>query len=395
MRLLRCFCIVLFLLISMENTFEAQEAETIYAVTINCGPACWLNQEWGIAVLERANQLLDDYDIALVQNDWSGAYPTILEIILYKNQTLEEIMHFIVGVDGEREAIPVKQSLRDISPILLHRFTPHIIFEQSMTVTGPTDAAVSNMIAGLTLYVANNCDVAIPFLQSVKNSLTVVSERQEVEGYLNFYLGNCAILVGDLDQASQLFQHSLETFNGEIQWNVGLSNNLAWVHLQNGHSNLAFDLMAHTLSSTSGSPNSQLLALVHRSQLYALDFRYNEAIADVDAAIALMIDKDDELRNGVYSWSSLPELYVLRGQMVMLLYEWDRVLADYNTALELDPTYADAYFYRGVLYYSVLEREQALADFEYYLELAPEGDHVAEATRYAESILAELEALDG
>ena len=45
--------------------------------------------------------------------------------------------------------------------------------------------------------------------------------------------------------------------------------------------------------------------------------------------------------------------------MVILLYEWDRVLENYNTALEIDPDYTPAYYFRGILYYSVLAREEA------------------------------------
>ncbi len=121
-----------------------------------------------------------------------------------------------------------------------------------------------------------------------------------------------------------------------------------------------------------------------RSQLYALAFRYDEAIADMDAAIAL--ESDD------------PALYVERGQRIILLYEWDRALADYNRALELDPLYADAYYYRGILYASVPEgidaRRNALADFERYLDFAPNGPRAADAARYRAEIQAQLSALD-
>jgi regulator of sirC expression with transglutaminase-like and TPR domain len=82
----------------------------------------------------------------------------------------------------------------------------------------------------------------------------------------------------------------------------------------------------------------------------------------------------------------------------LLLYEWDRALADYNRALEIDPDYADAYYYRGVLYASVPEgieaRQSALDDFARYLELAPKSDHAEDATRYIEEIQAQLDALN-
>jgi tetratricopeptide (TPR) repeat protein len=86
--------------------------------------------------------------------------------------------------------------------------------------------------------------------------------------------------------------------------------------------------------------------------------------------------------------------------MYLALYEWDSALTDYNTAIELDPAYADAYYERGVLYYSILQtgvelRTDALADFWHYLDLAPDGDKAADAARYVEQIETELEALNG
>lgn len=124
-------------------------------------------------------------------------------------------------------------------------------------------------------------------------------------------------------------------------------------------------------------------AFVKRSQLYALAFRYDEAIADMNEAIAL--DPDN------------PALYVERGQRILLLYEWDRALADYNYALELDPLYTDAFYYRGILYASVPEgidaRESAAADFRLYLRFAPDGPHADDAARYAAEIQPQLDAL--
>lgn len=120
-----------------------------------------------------------------------------------------------------------------------------------------------------------------------------------------------------------------------------------------------------------------------RSRLNAQVFRYTEAIADMDAAIALEPDN--------------PTLYVERGQRIILTYEWDRALADYNHALELDPTYADAYYYRGILYASVPEgidaRRSAIADFQRSLDLAPEGAHADDAAHYVAEIGTQLDSL--
>lgn len=95
-----------------------------------------------------------------------------------------------------------------------------------------------------------------------------------------------------------------------------------------------------------------------------------------------------------------PELYLLRGQVYLSLYEWDKALADYDQALELKDDYAEAYFGRGLVYISILQTGTenyplALADFQRYLELAPEGDHAEEALRYIEQLQAQNQALRG
>jgi tetratricopeptide (TPR) repeat protein len=127
----------------------------------------------------------------------------------------------------------------------------------------------------------------------------------------------------------------------------------------------------------------RIILYVIESRLNAHLFRYDEAIADMDAAIAL--DPNS------------PALYVERGQRIILTYEWDRALADYNRALEIDPNYADAYYYRGILYASVPEginaRQSALADFQRSLDLAPDGEHAADAARYITELQAQLDAL--
>ncbi|MEO0598522.1 MAG: hypothetical protein AAF126_20610, partial [Chloroflexota bacterium] len=108
--------------------------------------------------------------------------------------------------------------------------------------------------------------------------------------------------------------------------------------------------------------------------------------ADMDVAIELAENSD-------VTGLLLPELYTTRGEIVFLIYEWDRVEDNFNTAIELAPAYAPAYFQRGILFYTVARREDAQADFETYLELAPDGIYAEQATSYIESIEIELEAL--
>ena len=149
--------------------------------------------------------------------------------------------------------------------------------------------------------------------------------------------------------------------------------------------------MIATFSSVScvqiyrGAQDIALRELSVRTENFARDFEYDEAVASLNLAIGLA--------------PRIPELYVLRGQMYLNLYEWDKSLEDYNTAIDLAPVYAEAYFQRGVLYYSILQtgqslREEALADFRHYLDLAPGGEYALQAADYAGKIEAELAALN-
>ena len=49
--------------------------------------------------------------------------------------------------------------------------------------------------------------------------------------------------------------------------------------------------------------------------------------------------------------------------------QWDKAIAEYNEAIELDPKYADAYFNRGNAYYNKGQYDQAIADYNKALEI--------------------------
>jgi tetratricopeptide (TPR) repeat protein len=70
----------------------------------------------------------------------------------------------------------------------------------------------------------------------------------------------------------------------------------------------------------------------------------------------------------------LAELHLLRGQHRLYLYEWDAVLADYNSAITLVPDLPRAYYLRGLLYYTQNNQPAALADFTRFLDLNSDPD---------------------
>lgn len=129
---------------------------------------------------------------------------------------------------------------------------------------------------------------------------------------------------------------------------------------------------------------SAYLAVLAQSQ--ADQFDYEAAVATIDEAVRLA------------DTAGLPDryqaiLYTRRGELIFLIYEWDRVETNLRIAIELDPSYARAYYQRGVLYYTMVRRQDALADFETYLALAPQGTFALSAQQSIERIQAELDVL--
>lgn len=49
--------------------------------------------------------------------------------------------------------------------------------------------------------------------------------------------------------------------------------------------------------------------------------------------------------------------------------DWDRAIADFTAAIELDPKYAEAYELRGFCYYSIGEEDKSMADVRKVMEL--------------------------
>jgi len=66
-----------------------------------------------------------------------------------------------------------------------------------------------------------------------------------------------------------------------------------------------------------------------------------------------------------------PEFYLKRGESLCGARQHDRAIADYTTAIQLKPDYAEAYNDRGFAYYLKGNGERAIADFTRAIELRP------------------------
>jgi tetratricopeptide (TPR) repeat protein len=247
-----------------------------------------------------------------------------------------------------------------------------------------TDAALT-LTKGMAYYALGRWDDAIAIFNQLRDSSEAFTDNPYTPASIQFYLASSLLETGKPEEARELYEAILNDSDHDLEFTWSAAVNLGWLDLQEGREDEAFEQLTQAIDNFSNNDDSYVIhPLTRRSQLYALAFRFDEAVADMDAAIEL--DPDN------------PTLYIERGQRLLLLYEWDRALADYNRAIELDPNYADAYYYRGVLYASVPEgfdaRVEAIADFQHYLELNPNGAHAQDAQRYLSQIQSQLDSLE-
>ncbi len=314
-----------------------------------------------VALRARLTQSNINLEFTSIQNPFLPATRNTVASISFDPIINKEsiIQDYVVNVS----AAPPK--LKETSSILSN--------EVGVTVSLTSPVAIDTAYAVLLLAI-NQCDIAIPIFANLK------LDNADISDAINYNLATCYLLEGNYQKSIPIYQNLLYMDTPRF-----LGINLAWLYLKTGQESKAFDLMSSAIETAKQANEAPETLLAIRAQLYNLAFRYDDAITDLTAAIQLS--------------PTYPALYVLRGQTYLLLYEWDKVAADYNKAIELDPTYADAYFYRGVLYYSILQTGQAmyteaLTDFQHYLELAANGEHAAEATRYATDIQTQINALN-
>jgi tetratricopeptide (TPR) repeat protein len=65
------------------------------------------------------------------------------------------------------------------------------------------------------------------------------------------------------------------------------------------------------------------------------------------------------------------DFYLKRGEDFSGVHQYDRAIADFTTAIQLRPDYAEAYNDRGFAYYLKGDGERAIADYTRAIELRP------------------------
>jgi len=110
------------------------------------------------------------------------------------------------------------------------------------------------------------------------------------------------------------------------------------------------------------SKKNLTIACYNRGIAYGISGQYDRAIADYDTAI--MLSPKDSIA------------YIVRGISYEGKGQYDRAIADYDTAIMLSPNYDWAYYNRGEAYKGRGNKERAIVDFRKVLELRP-GDKLA------------------
>ena len=278
-----------------------------------------------------------------------------------------------------------------LSPNNLQNISPLLKNERALSLYSIHENSAPELLATLLLYYAGEVDIAEENLLMFRNEI----EQKRTLHDINYFLGNIALINGNYDLAIEHYN------NYEWEYLPFYSTNLAWTLLQIGESEQAISHLTEVINLYNGLP-PYLIWLIDRAHIYALAFDYTSAIDDMDTAIQFIDSNefDEELYlsnyiqpDGIDGLKST--LYKQRGDIIMLIYEWNRALEDYNTAIELNPDYAEAYYRRGILLYTMVERKNAVADFETYLELDPDGQFSESAREYMENIQIELDALGG
>lgn len=296
----------------------------------------------------------------------------------------------IFGKRIHNQIIDVGASI-SLSPNNLRNISPLLKNERSLSINSIYEDNAPKLLGTMILYYAGEIDIAEQNLLMFRDEI----KQGRTQHDINYFLGNIALINQDYDLAINHYN------DYEWEYLPFYSMNLAWTLLQVGESEQAINHLTDVVKLYEGLP-PYVIWLRNRANIYALAFDYTSAINDMDTAIQFV--ESDEFDERLYLSTYIEPrgivglkstLYKERGDLIMLIYEWNRALEDYNTAIELDPDYAEAYYRRGILLYTMVEREDAIADFEMYLELDPDGEFAESAEEYINNIQVELDALGG
>ena len=211
---------------------------------------------------------------------------------------------------------------------------------------------IGQLVAGLFGYSMDACPEALPLLDNTR------ADSADMAGIANAYL---------LDFYRALCLREAHDYGAALN---------------------ALDAMRAALADADAPWQLFRLCDIYTADSLAQSFAFDHALAWDDHAI--MLTRAHHSPTDPIVDQLLAELYLLRGQHRLYLYEWDTVLADYNTALTFPHAPARAYYYRGLLYYTQNARRAAYDDLTRYLALETDEGPLTERAR---QYVADLERL--
>lgn len=136
----------------------------------------------------------------------------------------------------------------------------------------------------------------------------------------------------------------------------------------------------------------KIIAYIRRGRLYSQRGDFARALADFDKAIQLETERNDGIEQSNVSSKREKDpstadiqrdprpwfenfrpgaAYIDRGRTYIQQDDYDRAIADFTKAIQLDPESASAYNHRGVAYASKLDFDSAIADFDKAIQFDP------------------------
>lgn len=152
-------------------------------------------------------------------------------------------------------------------------------------------------------------------------------------------------------------------------------------HLEEGdalYKNKKFDEAIEEYTKAIQLDKKNARAYAGRGRIYGYKRNYDPAIADLETALRIAPKAEDRLDSRAISLmgdmdrKELIDNYKARGQGYTDKRDYDKALADFNSALKVDPQNASIYQERGRAYMKMDDLDKSLADYASAIRIEPQ-----------------------
>jgi len=234
---------------------------------------------------------------------------------------------------------------------------------------------------GMALYTAYDCTAALPYFDS---ALAIIDENgtDPFDGLLLaetalFYRGNCLYMLDDdVDSAIVAYQDALTRIDAleaepdqpnPLQFGNNTRINLAYIHLEQGNTTAALELLAATANVDLASyGDRELGAFITRAELYIEAGETDLGLAEFDRFAEGLTATGNTLSESRLG----ARFHTGQGRIMLDLGRYQDALTAFEQAITADESYAPAYYWRGVYYDDQGENALAIADFNTFIEVS-------------------------